>query len=756
MKAQRMRWVLGWALCALMMSGCDQDAGGQASSADAADLAAEDADSLDSSQPDSGDASDASPERVPFGLTERPENLTCVAPARPPQVSALAAEVAWPQLTFSQPVYLTQPPGDEDAWYLIERAGRVLRLSGAPQTATKEVFADVRGQVESGPGEAGLLGLAFHPQWPGRAEVFLSYTAGAPLRSRVSRFGVTGGALDPGSEEVLLEVEQPYGNHNGGQLEFGPDGYLYLSLGDGGSGGDPDKNGQNTQTLLGALLRLDIDTPGQGQPYGIPADNPFAADPDRGRPELFAWGLRNVWRFSFDRDTGALWAGDVGQGEWEEVDIIQRGGNYGWNTREGMHCYAAQTCARDGLIDPVAEHAHSAGEKSITGGYVYHGQALAGLGGTYIYGDFVSGRVFGLGRDPATGAYAPALLLESGLQIASFAQGRDGELYILDYEQGQIHRLTPAQPAGPDLFPKKLSETGCVQPDAPAEPAQGAIPYAVNAPLWSDGAQKARWFALPQGATIDIDEASGDWTLPVGSVVVKRFSLGGAPVETRLLVRHADGGWAGYSYAWDDDGQDATLLAGGLTRTFQGQTWTYPSRNDCMACHTTAAGFTLGLETAQLNGDALYPGNRVAHQLVTLDHIGALSAPLGDPSALPAFPDLNDLSNPGSGAIGARARAYLHSNCSGCHRPGGPTNAAHDLRAVAPLQPLCDATPTQGDLGLSSPRLITAGDPARSMISHRMERLDAYRMPPLGSARVDDAGLSLIDAWIETLRDCQP
>ncbi len=297
------------------------------------------------------------------------------------------------------------------------------------------VFADIGDRVEAGPSEAGLLGMTFDPDFASNGLVYLSYTRGAPLTSVLSRFSSHDGglSLDAASEEVLLEVPQPYGNHNGGQIAFGPDGYLYFGLGDVGAGGDPHGNGQNTETLLGAMLRLDVGGP---SPYTIPPDNPFAGG--GGRPEIYAYGLRNPWRWSFDRQTGVLWVGDVGQDEWEEIDLVAAGDNLGWNLWEGSHCFTPSACRSEGVVMPVAEYSHEFG-CSVTGGYVYHGKAIPGLYGHYLYGDFCSGRIWEL--DSGNIQVGPRILLLSGKRIASFAEDRDGELYLLDYASGGIFRL---------------------------------------------------------------------------------------------------------------------------------------------------------------------------------------------------------------------------------------------------------------------------------------------------------------------------
>jgi len=353
----------------------------------------------------------------------------------------IGLEPAFPALALSLPVAALQAPGDPGRWFVVVKGGRVLTIpAGAPTAST---FLDIGDRVNAVPNEAGLLGMAFHPGWQANREAFLSYTApgtgaGVALVSRVSRFRSSdgGATLDPASEEILLSVDQPFANHNGGHLAFGPDGFLHLGLGDGGSGGDPQGHGQNTQTLLGTFLRLDVDG---GAPYAIPPGNPFAQG--GGRPEIFAWGFRNPWRWSFDRLTGELWCGDVGQRTWEEVDRVQVGRNYGWNVREGAHCFGADPCATTGLENPVAEYSHSEG-CSITGGYVYRGAAIPSLVGTYVYGDFCSGTIWGL----APAAPQPRVLVQSGLGISSFAEGSDGELYVLDYGPGRIFRLVGRVP----------------------------------------------------------------------------------------------------------------------------------------------------------------------------------------------------------------------------------------------------------------------------------------------------------------------
>ncbi len=374
------------------------------------------------------------PRRGGPGLLAAACLLAAVPAAAAPPVVTL--EPALGQQRFARPLGLVSAPGDARHLYVVEQGGRIWRVDTAGRG--RHLFADVRDRIDDGPQEAGLLGLAFHPGYAHNRRVFLSYTApGDPLVSILAEYRTrAGGRLEADSERVLLRVAQPYGNHNGGHIAFGPDGFLYLGLGDGGAAGDPHGHGQNPRTLLGSLLRLDVDS---SRPYAIPPDNPFASG--GGRPEIWAFGLRNPWRFAFDPDGGALWLADVGQDAWEEIDLIVRGGNYGWNIREGAHCFRTRRCRREGLVDPVAEYGHQYG-CSVTGGEVYRGRALPALHGWYLYADYCSGRLWGF--DTARRPVQPVLLLEHpGLRPAAFGRGPGGELYVADHGGGRIFRLAP-------------------------------------------------------------------------------------------------------------------------------------------------------------------------------------------------------------------------------------------------------------------------------------------------------------------------
>ncbi|AZN39811.1 PQQ-dependent sugar dehydrogenase [Paenibacillus albus] len=364
-------------------------------------------------------------------------------PQQQQQQPAIKLETIVPEGTLDNPVGVVSENGVtrdlEGKLFVIEQKGRIVMVDPAhPATGAKTVL-DIRDRVYTDGNEQGLLGLAFHPKKPGVA--FVNYTT--KTHSVIARFVMKDPEhpelLDPKSEVILLTYEQPFANHKGGQLAFGPDGYLYIGTGDGGSGGDPYGNGQNKQTLLGKILRINVDVGGyQGKRYSIPADNPFA-DGEAGAPEIYAYGLRNPWRFSFDSVTGKLWAADVGQNRLEEIDIVEKGGNYGWNVMEGNLCYKPEEgCDRTGLIEPLYTYGRDLGV-SVTGGFVYRGSAIPDLVGWYIYGDYAKGTIWAL-RQEADSRVRNVTLLQSGELITSFGVDAAGELYVCA-QNGSLLRI---------------------------------------------------------------------------------------------------------------------------------------------------------------------------------------------------------------------------------------------------------------------------------------------------------------------------
>lgn len=349
---------------------------------------------------------------------------------------------AFPNLTFSNPLYLDHAGDGSNRIFVVEQAGRIKVFPNNSSVTTTKIFLDITDRVTSG-GETGLLGLAFHPNYENNGYFYVNYTAPSPLRTVVSRFQVSPtnpDSADKNTEQILLTFNQPYSNHNGGCIAFGPDGYLYIATGDGGSGGDPQNNAQNITNLLGKILRIDVDNPQAPLNYGIPPTNPFADSTNTSiRKEIYAYGLRNPWRMSFDPVTGWLWAADVGQSNWEEIDIISNGGNYGWRCYEGNHPYNTSGC-NGTYIFPVWEYSHTLGI-SVTGGYVYRGQNVPELYGKYIYGDYGSRRVWSLLYDGVNPPSNTQITTAVG-SITSFGVDQNNELFLVSFN-GKIYNFIP-------------------------------------------------------------------------------------------------------------------------------------------------------------------------------------------------------------------------------------------------------------------------------------------------------------------------
>lgn len=363
--------------------------------------------------------------------------------AEPPTVAEMPSvrlERVLPDLKLTRPTQLVARADRSDRLYVLEQAGRILEIDPSAENAeSAEVFMDLRDRVNFGGNEEGLLSMTFHPKVAVDRRFFLYYTADEPRRAVLSEFTLDEGGVKgvPTSERVLLEVPQPWSNHNGGTVVFGPDGMLYLSVGDGGAANDPQGHGQDLGTLLGSIIRIDVDRRDGERGYSIPGDNPFVAR-EGARAEIWAYGLRNVWRMSFDRETGELWAGDVGQNKFEEIDLIVKGGNYGWNRREGFHPFGREASEppQDPFIDPVIEYPRDEGV-SVTGGHVYRG-ADETLRGVYLYADYAMGTIWGIRRRPDGSVIGPEVLTRRPRSlISSFGEANDGTLYVTTFEGGE-------------------------------------------------------------------------------------------------------------------------------------------------------------------------------------------------------------------------------------------------------------------------------------------------------------------------------
>ena len=712
-----------------------------------------------STQPDAMTPAPApTPPAPPSGLTARPDFPTQLAL---PGAGAGAVNVIerFPDQQFQGAVLARPVPGTEDI-LVLQKSGMALAFSTAdsslPATVVLDLEADVRDSSEQG-----LLGAAFDPNFRSNRHIYFHYSpVDEPRRSRIARFTWTADTIDRSSELVVLEAVQPFDNHNGGSIEFGPDGMLYIAFGDGGSAGDPLNNAQDTGNLLGAVSRIDVRNSSVAEPYTIPPDNPFAGS-SGSRSELWAIGLRNPFRMTFDSVTGVLWAGDVGQRTREEIDIIERGGNYGWRVFEGTVPFDAtdNTLPDSAFTPPILDLPRSE-STSVTGGVVYRGSALPALNGHYIYGDFQNGNLWGL--QTSAGNAPVNTLLGSIPNPTSFQLDAMGELLVSSFSNGLFGLA--ADPGNPTQQGSLLSATGLFTDLASLTPAAGLIEYAVTEPHWNAGAVSRQWAAVPDASRIGF---AGDdpWSLPVGSVAVKQISIatadaGDRRLETRLLVHDATG-WQAFTWLWDTDQMDAQLVTTGTNVDLEvpntgGGTeaisYRVPSQGECLGCHTESAGVTLSTRTRQLNRDFDYAGT-TANQLDTLNSVQLFDRDIYAGANTQAGDYPVHTPSSGSDDLEARARSYLDSNCANCHRPNGPTPSALDLRAKvanAELNAL-NVAPTGDTLGIGNAQIIAPGDAERSVLLARMRREDGLRMPPIGTARADADGAALVEAWINSL-----
>jgi len=682
----------------------------------------------------------------------------------------------FPKVQLQNPVLLTGAPGG-NRLFVAELRGKIYSFLPTPD-AVAEPFFDAR---ESNPRADNVYGMTFHPDFAQNRFCYICYTAGQNIDegTRVSRFLVRNTdppTVDPGSEQLVISWRS--GGHNGGCLKFGPDGCLYISTGDAGPAFPPDPllAGQDVSNLLSCVLRIDVDHGDERQPYAIPDDNPLVGV-DGARSEIWAFGFRNPWRMSFDSVTGDLWVGDVGWELWEMVFRVERGANYGWSLVEGPQAVHRERPRGPAPISPpTAVHSHIEA-RSITGGFVYRGRRLPALVGRYIYGDYVTGKLWALPHDAQPGD-PPVELADTPLQIICFGVDSDQELYVVGYD-GTVHRLVDnTEAAANQAFPRRLSDTGLFAATADHAVAPGVVPYSINAEPWMDGATAQRFVALPGVTSLGVYDRSdeqqgfvkGQWQFPTDGVLMKTISIEtttGDPASQRRLetqILHFDvDTWRAYTYHWNDQQTDASLAddwardvavdvrdpsaPGGVRQ----QTWHFASRTECLLCHTTRGGTVYGFTPQQLDKSHSYDGV-VANQLLALSQAGVFADPPSQPRDVTPNPyDSSEI-------LDRRARAYMHVNCAHCHRRGGGGTAAMDVRFDLRLDQtdLLGQRPTQGAFGIHAAEVVAPGDPFRSVLLYRMAKLGRGRMPYIGSTVVDRAGLQLLHDWIAALPPSGP
>jgi uncharacterized repeat protein (TIGR03806 family) len=713
-------------------------------------------------------------------------------------------EPAFGDLKFTDPVAVVAIPDRPGSVAVAQRNGMIYAVTQREGNFAREVYLDLRQRVHTRPNlaEEGLLGLAFHPGFAERSEqrrawLFVSYTGlvyDQPTH-RVTRFEAPkhSSSIHDRSETIL--IDQPYASprHKGGCLAFGPDGYLYASFGD---DGDEVKNAQRVDGgFFSGILRIDVDQHGEaisqaprrgsegghGQNYSIPNDNPFANDPNA-LGEFFAIGFRNPWRFSFDRATGDLLVSDVGDKAREEVSLIRKGDNAGWPLREGSLARTnppqAPSVGRERL--PAFEYSRAGFHLAIIGGFVYRGAAHRDLVGKYLYAD-QSGRVYAVdlprGDEPSAATTGPtpkllASLDEAGVGISHLGEDEQGEPLLcaigeLGSETGRVYRIRRNFHDPLNQPPDRLSQTGLFKNLAALEPADGFVAYDVVSPLWSDGAVKRRWVAIPQGEVIH-GKLLDRWRYPTGSVFVKHFEFPSAKhpggtrrVGTRYLLVDAQGAAKGATYRWNEDQTDAFRVDDSEDAVFEIEndagersaiTWSHPGRLDCQRCHNSSAGYVLGFNYKQLNRLVLDEERKIeTGQLVRLRNLGLLENTFAD-DAIRELPRLFAIDDE-AGDVEARVRSYLDVNCAPCHQPG-LHYARFDARLTTPLEManLIEGAAFHTRAGEPLDWLIVPGAEKESLLVDRMRSVDStWRMPPLGRNVTDEKAIELMRKWVESL-----
>lgn len=690
---------------------------------------------------------------------------------------------AFPGVDFSQPVGIALIPGETNRLFVLERPGRIMEVTNLANPS-KQIFLDLSSSTHLVGIETGLLGLAFHPEFAtnGRFFVFRTTVANG-LRNTLSEFlfsaEADNGALSA-SERILISQVDGDDAHNAGDLHFGPDGYLYVALGNDRPVLDDASEFPQAidKAFFGGILRIDVDNregnlapnphPAIFGEYRIPRDNPFVGsttfngrpvDPTNVRTEFFAVGLRNPWRFTFKPLSNELIVGEVGEGVFEEINLVHAGQNFGWPYYEGSQTNLWEADELASYFTPpvhVYPHGSNPGQgRVVIGGMFYAGQDLQALIGKYLFGDFETGDILAL--DLYAPGSGPRWLTASRGVVAFGPDPRNNEPLLVNFLEGTVQKLVYVPPESSGL-PVSLAETGLFEDLTTLKVTSTLKAYDINTPFWSDNAIKSRWFSLADADAEITFRKQENWDFPAGALWLKHFELeltNGVPsskrrIETRVLIKSPEGGY-GLSYRWDEAGQNAFLVpAEGMEEiinittggTVVPQKWQYPSWQQCKTCHTKEGGFALGFNTLQLNRK----GHRSeTNQLAALAELGYfVNGHEIVPEAAPKLADLNDENAPPM----FKARSWLHSNCVACHQPGGSARMFWDARITTPLSAarLVDAMGVDGQK-----KIIVPHSPSESYLFQRIRTRDLYQMPPFASSIADPLGLTVISNWIATL-----
>jgi glucose/arabinose dehydrogenase/mono/diheme cytochrome c family protein len=687
-------------------------------------------------------------------------NVRLVGSPEPP--SPYVAVRAFPKLEMKRPVAIELEPGTGKILLLLYPFGndklcRLKRFAPQADVAEAETLLELTDSANS---------IGLHPRYAENGWVYIGCLGPDPADAEgkkkvahIVRYTVD---RQPPHRVVegsaLTIIEWPSNGHNGMATAFGNDGMLYVTTGDGTPSSDADNVAQDLGSLRGKVLRLDVDGAPHGQPYRVPPDNPFTGT-GGARPETWAYGLRNPWRITADRESGQIWVGQNGQDLRESAHLLQRGANYGWSAYEGSRVFIeSRLRGPSPFTPPTIEHDHGA-FRSLTGGFVYRGARFPELTGAYLYGDYTTGRIWAAKHDGRQLLWNRELV-DTALAITGFGTTPEGDILIVDHNGDALYRLEPAPVAEtkPASFPTRLSETGLFANVPALQPATGVQPYVINAPAWHDGAGADRLLALPGTDTAKPSGVWATWDLPDGTALAQTLTLpphDGQParrLETRVLLKQAND-WSAYSYLWNDAQDDAVLVPKEGTRIkLADREWLVPSRSDCLMCHSRAAKFALSLTNAQLNRGVTGGPN----QIEALFALGIAKGAAAKPDA-PRHVDPYDTTAP----LADRARSYLAVNCAHCHTPEGGGNTLMNLTAgVAPdQQHLIDAPPQHGAFGLTGvadARLIAPGNAGRSVLPIRVSLRGSGQMPPVGTLAADPAGIQLLLEWLQSLPATTP